>query len=208
MTNSKIIFDTPNVSVFTSYVFDVAVTNSHDYVVEYITVYVTVIPYFSSPSSTTTCSVQNWSTCQTNQSDKCSVCNSGYQIYSDQYLCETTQTSTVIDWAKLSTISSILLTTLFVIMISSISLSSPQGIWIMFNHYQLLMLILLTGAYFPKQIADFFAGIKQVWFSYSFIPNFNIGSANKNTSWFDFDINNYYLQVIGMNSGSTIINLK
>ena len=208
MTNSKIIFDTPNVSVFTSYIFDVAVTNSNDNVVEYVTVYVTVIPYSSGSSSTATCSVQNWKTCQTNHSDKCSVCNSGYQVYSNQYLCEATQTSTEIDWAKLSTISSILLTTLFVIMISSISLSSPQGIWIMFNHYQLLMLILLTGAYFPKQIADFFAGIKQVWFSYSFIPKFNIGSVNINTSWFDFEINNYYLQVIGMNSGSTIINLK
>ena len=33
---------------------------------------------------------------------------------------------------------------------SIISLSSPQSLWVSINHHQILMLLLLTGVYFPK----------------------------------------------------------
>ena len=33
---------------------------------------------------------------------------------------------------------------------SIISLSSPQSLWVSINHHQILLLLLLTGVYFPK----------------------------------------------------------
>ena len=215
MANSKLVYNTPNVTNDTDYVFNIAVTNSHDSVVEYITVYVTVKTSSSSTTSSSTsssssgtCSVQNCKIWKANQNDRWYECNSGYQIYSSFDQWEAASTSSAIKTTQISTMACIISSALITTVIATLNFSSPQGLWIVLNSYQLLMLLLITGAYFPKEIADFFSGLKQVSFNYSFLPSFNIGTQNSNTSWFSFDLDNYYLEVIGMNSGSTIINLK
>ena len=222
MNGGTIIYDTPNVITDQNYEFDIKVTNDHDTKVEYIKVYVTV----KAPSSTSTsssasttsstsntssssvsCKVQNCNTCKTNHSDRWSVWNTGYIVYSNLDLWESTQTSRFNNMSEFITIANIVSTFILEISMVAINFSSPQGLWAVLNHYQLLMLLLLTGAYFPKEIADFFAGIKQVSFNFGFLPKINYPNSKSDPSWFDFQIDNYYLEVIGMNSGSSIINI-
>ena len=165
-------------------------------------------PSNSNISSNQNWRVQNCNVCKSNQSNRCSVCNSGYQIYSDLDLWELSNDSAFSKATEYATLSSILAWIILEALIAVLSLSSPQGLWAVFNHYQLLMLLLLTGAFFPKEIANFFAGIKQVSFNFSFLPNSNYDSSSIIDNWFNFDINNNYLEIIGMNSGSTIVNLR
>ena len=89
---------------------------------------------------------------------------------------------------------------------SLFSLSSPQGMWSCFNEFQLLMLLLLTGAYFPKEIVNFLAGMDFTSFSFSFIPTVNLFNSLSLTNWINFDLNDDYLKAIGMNSESALVN--
>ena len=90
-------------------------------------------------------------------------------IYIDnsQYNSETVAASSAANQAIMGVgITSMAATSLF-------SLSSPQGMWSWFNEFQLLML-LLTGAYFPQEIVKNLGGMHFTSFSLNFISSLNI----------------------------------
>ena len=156
----------------------IEVTNNHDSVVGYITVYVTVKASSSSSSSSSsgTCSVQNCKIWKANQNDRWYECNSGYQIYSSFDQWEAASTSSAVKATKISTMTCIISSAIITTAIATLNFSSPQGLWIVLNSYQLLMLLLITGAYFQTKKTDFFLGLKQVSFNYNFLSSFNTGS--------------------------------
>lgn len=43
--------------------------------------------------------------------------------------------------------------------VSLMTQSSPQAIWILISHFQLLLLMPLTDAYFPPEVIDYLAGL-------------------------------------------------
>ena len=92
------------------------------------------------------------------------------------------------------------------LLISVLSLSSPSGIWTVISIYQVLMLLLLTGAYFPKLITDFMSGLSFTMFSFNFVPVLNLSIMKKVSNWLDYNLDDDYLKTIGMKSGSTFIN--
>ena len=152
------------------------------------------------------CLVSNWYVWVSGDTSKWSQWNSGYQVY---FKDSSWVVSTVSSAAEASTVSTVTLTSIgmaSVIATSIISLTSPQGIWISINEFQLLLLLLLTGAYFPSNISYYLTGVSFSSFSFNFIPVIKSPGPNYLKSWLDFNLNNDYLSDIGLNSGSSIIN--
>jgi len=89
---------------------------------------------------------------------------------------------------------------------SLLSLTSPQSIWLIIGQFQLLMLLLLTGAYIPKFVADYLAGMDYTLFSFSFLKTDKWNFLLYFKSWFDYKQENVMLDFIGIKSGSTLIN--
>ena len=50
------------------------------------------------------------------------------------------------------------------------NLSTPTGLWITMNQFQLILLLLLTKSSIPKSIVDYLSGLKATTCSFNFIP--------------------------------------
>ena len=89
---------------------------------------------------------------------------------------------------------------------AGVNLSSPQSAYTILNHFRLLALLLLTYAYFPQDIVDYFSGMKIASFSFSFIPmNLNLGLST--ISGVDSSaLDDKYMNAAGVNYSSIIYN--
>ena len=85
-------------------------------------------------------------------------------------------------------------------------ISSPQGLWISMNQFQMILLLLLTKCYIPKSITNYLTGLKATTWSFNFIPFKDIPGLNKLVSYFDFPLSNSSLDDFGVFSGSTFAN--
>ena len=194
--NSKLIVSTPSVVQATSYSFTLkAVTSEKPLIPVYRNVFVQ-ISWFAS----------NWKYWKSNSSSRCSQCNSGYQVYSNQKTWEPSSVDSMASAMLKTTISLLCIAVGIVILTSIINQVSPSGLWIMINGYQALMLLLLTGAYFPKTLTDFLSGLNFTLFSFNFVPVLSLPYGKEAKSWIDYDVDNNYLKTIGLSSGSTLIN--
>ena len=86
------------------------------------------------------------------------------------------------------------------------NLSTPSGLWITMNQFQLIMLLLLTKSRIPKSIVDYLAGLKATTWSFNFIPFKDIPGFDKLTNYFDFKLISKTLGYFGIFSGSTFSN--
>ena len=229
LSKSQLVINAPNITTDTNYVFTLASISSENAKTYYRNVYVQGIPCLaqnwlicqsqskaqwnkwvpgfsvnqstgqweisnnSSQSSSSNSSSSNSSSSTSNSSKSRSDADSDYSQ-------TTVTTSSVANQAVMGVgVTSMAAASAF-------SLSSPQGMWSWFNEFQLLMLLLLTGAYFPKEIVKFLEGMDFTSFSFNFIPTINALKLVSLTSWIDSNLDNEYLQVIGMNSGSAFVN--
>ena len=193
-TSNTLVFSPPAVTQDTTYNFTVAT-----YVSGNVNTY-----YQSAFIQVDACLVSNWYVWVSGDTSKWSQWNSGYQVY---FKDSSWVVSTVSSAAEASTVSTVTLTSIgmaSVIATSIISLTSPQGIWISINEFQLLLLLLLTGAYFPSNISYYLTGVSFSSFSFNFIPVIKSPGPNYLKSWLDFNLNNDYLSDIGLNSGSSV----
>lgn len=93
-------------------------------------------------------------------------------------------------------------------LLSSLSnLSSPQGLWMSMNQFQLIIMTLLTNAYTPKKVVDYLAGMKTTTCSFGFLPFKKIPGFDRLVQWFDYDIKFYKLDYFGVESGSAFVNI-
>ena len=90
---------------------------------------------------------------------------------------------------------------------SAINNSSPQGSLSMINAVQLLLLLPLIGTYLPQSILDFIRGLNFNMLNFDFLTSKFQNDENGASSFVDFDQANDYLNLIGLQSGSTAINL-
>ena len=86
------------------------------------------------------------------------------------------------------------------------NLSSPQGLWITMNQFQLILLLLLTKSNIPNSIVSYLSGLKATTCSFNFIPFKNIPGLNKLVDILDFSLPNKNLDYFGIFSGSTFAN--
>ena len=215
-TNFKLIFDTLPVTSDTSYAFTLAVSTSSDSTLYYSSVFVNVkyVP--------AVWAVINWSSWSNIDGTFWIQWNSGYQLSADNHSWNLIPTNTASSTppttssisetsskSKLGVIVSLAgagISTAIIGALSIMNYSSPQGIWMVINHFQLLVLLLLTEAYFPADISSFFAGAKLFNFSFNFIPVVELNIFNKFFNLFDFSIEIGYLDTIGLITASVLIN--
>ena len=97
--------------------------------------------------------------------------------------------------------------TVGVVVVSNlVNSSSFASIWSMVNQLQLLLLLLLTRAFIPKDAIDVIIGSKFAMAPYDFLP-FKEGSNFKFIiEWFDYEQSNIMLSKIGLGSGSIFVN--
>ena len=195
-TSNTLVFTPPTVIQDTTYNFTIATYVSGNVNTYYQSVFIQV----------DACLVSNWYVWVSGDTSKWSQWKSGYQVYFND---SSWVVSTVSSVAEASTVLTVALTSIgmaSVISTSIISLTSPQGIWISINEFQLLLLLLLTGSYFPSNIIYYLNGVSFSSFSFNFIPVIKSPGPNYLKSWLDFNLNNDYLSYIGLNSGSSVLN--
>jgi hypothetical protein len=88
--------------------------------------------------------------------------------------------------------------------ISLMNLTTPFAMWMIANQIQLLMLLLLTGAYFPPLIVKILTGSNYMCFSLSVIPLATISIFKSIYSLIGFDQSNEQLYEMGLDSGSAL----
>ena len=86
------------------------------------------------------------------------------------------------------------------------NLSTPTGLWMTMNQFQLILLLLLTKSNIPKSIVDYLAGLKATTWSFNFIPFKNIPGINKMIDYFDYKSSKKELDYFGIFSGSSVAN--
>ena len=90
---------------------------------------------------------------------------------------------------------------------SLISMSSPIGIFSMINQFQLLLLLLWTGAYISDEVSSFIKGMSFTMLNFSFLKLENISFLKESLNYLSFPQNNLNLDNIGLSSGNTFINI-
>jgi cysteine-rich repeat protein len=90
---------------------------------------------------------------------------------------------------------------------SSMSFSSPSGLWQVMNMMQLFMMLVLLGVYLPTPIKDMITSSS--YFSLSFEVPFieQIYGIGSFLTWIDFNNENSTLKSVGVQSGSTFRNV-
>jgi len=92
------------------------------------------------------------------------------------------------------------------VMSSILNGGSINGIFSVFNQFQLFILLPLIPEHFPEKLINYILGLDFAMFSFDFIPHEDIPFFETLTSWIEFPQSDGYLNEIGMNSGSAFIN--
>ena len=89
---------------------------------------------------------------------------------------------------------------------SAVNLSSPIGIWSIVNLFQMLMLLILTGAFIPTTVKEYLSGMNFVLLNFDFIPFIDVPLVSDLYQWMKFGQKNDNLKDIGVDNGSTTVN--
>mmetsp|Transcript_35 Transcript_35/g.35 ORF Transcript_35/g.35 Transcript_35/m.35 type:complete len:107 (+) Transcript_35:1110-1430(+) len=92
---------------------------------------------------------------------------------------------------------------LLVIVSWMLNASSMASVWAMINQLQMLMLLLLSGVFIPKDIADFITASKLALFSFNFIHFEEVTLFKRLFNWLDYEQPDFILSKIDLESGST-----
>lgn len=90
---------------------------------------------------------------------------------------------------------------------SSISLTSPQSLWLIIGQFQLLMLLLISEAFIPRDIADYIMGMDYTMFSFGFINVKDWQLISNPIKHLSYPQSSYSLYFIGLESGSGLVNI-
>ena len=170
------------------------------------------------------CIVENCQVCSVSDSTVCTNCNSGYNLNSTS--CSISGTGTANSEPKtsgtakteaeasgtaeaLSTSSQAAIgaIALFSIGSSLTNLSSMASLWSIINQMQIFFLLLLTGAFIPKDIESIITGLKICLNPFSYFQSNSGGNSNFVSNFFDFGLGNSNLEKLGIKSDSTIVNV-
>ena len=167
--------------------------------------------------------VANWSKWSNLSLYSWVICSSGFQLNSDSTMWNiikqsdtNANTNTNNDKTKsisdepqtMQTVSQIVLT--WAIFLSSfaslLSFSSPNGIWIIFNQFQLILLTPIVGVNLPVDVLQSIVGFEFSSFSLSFVPSTIGGVISVVNDRFKFSPIDSNYDLIGLSSSSTFYN--
>ena len=93
-----------------------------------------------------------------------------------------------------------------IITLSIVNMSSPTGLWLVVNLFQMLMLLILTGAFIPEALRQYLTGMKFALLNFNFIPYIRIPFIYEAHEWIKFEQNSEDMKDVGISDGSTIVN--
>ena len=150
------------------------------------------------------CTASNCQKCSASNSSVCSTCDSGYDLNSG--ICSLTETKTAksISSANQSIVGA---TVGVAIIISLLNISSLSSLWSMINQAQIFFLLLLTGAFIPKDIQTIITGLKICLNPFYYFSSGSGTSSNFVTNYFDFGLEDSKLEPLSIKSDSTAVNI-
>ena len=90
--------------------------------------------------------------------------------------------------------------------VSLINMSSPVGIWSIIHQFQMLMLLILTGAFIPIIVRNYLTGMDFALNIFELIPIYKVPFISDLYSWLKFGQQNSDLEDIGVEDESTTAN--
>ena len=148
----------------------------------------------------------NASNCDKWKSDdntKCEQWSSTYYLSSGK--C-TDQSSLLIFALSMMALVTVIATAVLELIGNLMNSTSMSSIWTMLNYLQLLVLLLLTRAFMPKDVVNFILNTSISMFVFNLTPFQNTSYFNLTEKWFDDDQSDKLLYKIGLTSGSSLIN--
>ena len=150
------------------------------------------------------CTVSNCRQCSSTDSSVWSICDSGYNLNSGIWNLPEFET------AKSLTISNQTMIGATIVLWIALSIFNPPTLaylWSMINQTQIFFLLLLTGAFIPKDIEDIITGLKICLNPFSYFQSNSGGNSNFVSSFYDFGQGNTNLNKLGIESDSTAVNV-
>ena len=108
--------------------------------------------------------------------------------------------------AQIATQVMIGITMSFATAVSIINMRSIIGIWSILHLFQMLMLLILTGAFIPKTVKQYLSGMHFVLLNFDFIPFIDVPFISDLYLWMKFDQSNDRLKEVGLHDGSATVN--
>ena len=108
--------------------------------------------------------------------------------------------------AQISTQATIGVTMGAAVLVSAINMTSPLGIWSLINLFQMLLILILTGAYIPTTVKQYLSGMDFVQLNFDFIPFIDIPLISDLYLWMKFDQSNDNFKYVGLDYGSATVN--
>ena len=154
------------------------------------------------------CNISRWSKWSEVTLNLWSIWDEGYQLSIDKLEWNRIGQSMSSQAKVIETISQAILTAAVILSIlaSLMSLSSPNGLWIAFNQFQLILLIPIIGVTVPYDVIQSIVGFKFVSFSFSFLPTKYFWFIYDLQDKFKFEQSNSYFELLELSSTSTFYN--
>ena len=184
-----------------------------------ITVYQCLVPYWASWSYTTPNKWDTWATGYSlsndltswvissiqNSSSQNSQNNQAAQA-SNQNISQTLIDQNTLNTASFITTGVILSTSMIYAFGTPLGFSSSQGIWTLFNQYQLILMLPFLRSNLSKDFFVFIRNIQFVAFDFSFLKSISIMNTPNLKKIFDYEQNDQVYYENSLESGSFIVN--
>ena len=150
------------------------------------------------------CTASNCQKCLATDSTFCTNCSPGYNLNSGSCSLPETETAKILRIVCQSTIGII---AIFWIALRWVNLSSMSSLWSTINQTQIFFILLLTGAFIPKDIEGIITGMKILLNPFSYFQSICDGDSNFLSNIFNFGLRESNLDKLGIKSDSTIVNI-
>ena len=148
-------------------------------------------------------SVAYWSKWEASNMNDWKTWNTKYKLDGDSSLNNNTWVEIPITTAALTAVNSMMSAS---VILSMCNLSTPQGLWMTMDQFQLILLLLLANANIPQIVVDYLSGMKDTTWSFNFIPFKDIPGMSQLLNSVDFYLENRDLKYFGLFSGNFLIN--
>ena len=108
--------------------------------------------------------------------------------------------------AQITTQASVGVSMSVAVLVSIVQFTSPICIWSILNQFQMIMLLIFTGAFIPEAVREYLLGVDFVLFNFKFLSLLEVPFISDLHDWMKFDQQNQNLKDIDIDYGSAAIN--
>ena len=192
-SNKRLTFKAPYVTSQTNFSFSIDSFVTGDATAIQKEVFLSISPW----------NTQNCKTCEFENLDKWTAWKDGFVLSSNYKWSPSEKEDNAVTAVQLLAIAGITLASL----VAVVNLSNPSSIWIVFNQYQLFLLLLITGAYFPDEIVKLLTGMNFTLFSFNFLDPLYENTVTSLKSWNYSSQENTYMEEMGLESNRSFYNV-